>query len=371
MPTSTAAHRHLSRLTRLTRPLLGAIALLGTSFVHAQSNVTVYGILDEYLEVANGGNGSVKRLSSGGVAGSRLGFRGSEDLGSGLRAVFVMEHDFLGDTGAPATAIFWNRQTYVGLSSSDYGSLTAGRQYTPYFSAMASTDPSSFGMGSALNYFAFPGFAVSPGKPAAGINGTLGDSTTRRSNSVLYTSPSLSGVQLKLFGSASEGTDARVMNGSIGYTSPTLFAAASYLSERTTYITNNTDKYTLLVAGYDFGVVKPVAIFISRRGSAANAPDVDAYQIGGSAPIGQGILSGTYSKLKNKLNDTYSASGWGLRYEYLLSKRTRLYAGITGITNRANAAFTISGGGSSSAGLALSGPGADPRSGFMGISHTF
>lgn len=120
--------RSLSRQTGLTLVLIGALAL--ASPARAQSSVEIYGLIDvsvKYLD--NVGGGSRVGQDSGDQQGPRLGFRGSEALGNGMRAIFVIESGINLDTGgfAQGGAPF-GRQTYLGLSS-PLGTLTLGRQY--------------------------------------------------------------------------------------------------------------------------------------------------------------------------------------------------------------------------------------------------
>ena len=119
----------------LTLSLL-AVASAGSAV--AQSNVTLFGVLDNNIGWGKGSVSSIKRMGSGGFLGSRLGFRGTEDLGGGLRASFVLEHGFNSDD-ASATPVFWNRQAYVGLGGG-FGDVLLGRQYTPTFLVHATYD---------------------------------------------------------------------------------------------------------------------------------------------------------------------------------------------------------------------------------------
>jgi len=351
--------------------------------VQAQSSVTVYGVLDSFLELASAGNGTVTRISSGGAMGSRFGFRGTEDLGSGLKANFVLEAGILMDTGASTgtatiptstvptgAAYMFQRLATVGLSG-DFGAVNIGRQYTPHFGTMAAFDPAGFTMSGALNYYAGPG---------VGINGgSLADATTRRDNSIQYTTPTWGGFKANLFYAFGESNGAggqpkstgNTLNIAAGYSSSTLSAQASYMTEKTIYLVGNTDKYTVLAASYDFGVIKPSAIFVRRRGDMAGAPSLDAYQIGASAPVGVGKLIATYGQLKNKTTANSDSKAIGVRYDYPLSKRTTIYGGATRISNQAAAGYTISGGGGSSPGLALSAVGQSPKSVYAGIAHMF
>ncbi|WP_308610527.1 porin [Massilia frigida] len=98
----------------------------------AQSSVTVYGVADAALVKESGGvAGGVTKMVGGVEGGSRLGFRGTEDLGGGLAAIFTLEMGFNLDTGTSAQGgVAFGRQAFVGLNSKA-GALTLGRQYTP------------------------------------------------------------------------------------------------------------------------------------------------------------------------------------------------------------------------------------------------
>lgn len=109
-----------------------ALAALGLGpAVHAQSNVSVYGSLDVSISHIDNVQGqSLWRLDTGSLYANRLGFRGQEDLGGGLKAVFVLENGFNVDTGTVAQGgVFFGRQSFAGLSSTTWGSVTLGRQY--------------------------------------------------------------------------------------------------------------------------------------------------------------------------------------------------------------------------------------------------
>lgn len=138
-----------------------ALAALGAfaGAAQAQSSVTLYGVADMNLEyvnhlgvapsVANGLNtgrgNSVYRMSSGGLSGSRWGLRGVEDLGGGLKALFVLENGFSLDTGSlQQGGRLFGRQAYVGIESAQAGRFTFGRQYTTLFDLLANFSPSGY-----------------------------------------------------------------------------------------------------------------------------------------------------------------------------------------------------------------------------------
>lgn len=136
----------------LSLALFSAFAVLSigaTATVHAQSNVQVYGLIDagvEQLTNATPSNASQVRVISGGKNTSRFGFRGSEDLGGGLKAVFNLEGGVLLDTGMGDGALF-KRQAYVGLDGR-YGRLVIGRSFTTTYDFVILFDP----LGYAPNY---------------------------------------------------------------------------------------------------------------------------------------------------------------------------------------------------------------------------
>ena len=109
------------------------VAAVSASFAvaaHAQSSVTLYGVIDAGLTYTSnvGGNASWEQ-TSGAVSQSRFGLKGSEDLGNGLKAIFTLESGFNLNSGRYANGgSEFNRQSFVGLSS-NYGTVTLGRQY--------------------------------------------------------------------------------------------------------------------------------------------------------------------------------------------------------------------------------------------------
>jgi len=163
-----------------------ALAILAPActLVQAQSNVQIYGLLDanvEYLTNANPAKNSVTRLNSGGANTSRFGFRGTEDLGDGLKAVFQLEGGIKLDTGASDGDIF-GRQANVGLEGS-FGRVVAGRSYSTVYDFILPFDP----MGYAPQY----SWATSAGASGNRKDGLL----TGVSNMVKY-SGEFNGVKL-------------------------------------------------------------------------------------------------------------------------------------------------------------------------------
>lgn len=125
--------------------VLGVFAVLGAAPAFGQSSVQVYGLIDaavEHITNTAPGGASLTRMPnlSGGQFPSRIGFRGTEDLGGGQKAVFTLENGFAPDSGSlNQGGRLFGRQTWVGLSG-DWGQLTVGRTYSMLFYTFFDTD---------------------------------------------------------------------------------------------------------------------------------------------------------------------------------------------------------------------------------------
>ncbi|MBI0331466.1 porin [Burkholderia plantarii] len=176
-------------MKRLSLLALPALASLAGGAAHAQSSVTLYGIVDAgiaYVHNAQGANGanrsSLVKFSSGNMSGSRWGLRGTEDLGGGLAAIFQLENGFNVGTGALGQGSReFGRKAIVGLADQRWGTVTLGRQYDPIVDLVQGlTEDGPFG-----GTFATPGDLDNY------------DNSLRVSNSVKYTSPLIAGLQVE------------------------------------------------------------------------------------------------------------------------------------------------------------------------------
>ena len=103
--------------------------LLAPHYAFAQDNVTLYGLIDEFAQYVNTGNGYTAALGSSGQWGSRFGLKGSEDIGGGQKVIFDLENGFNPNDGTLAESnSMFNRQAWVGLSLGSVGAGAAGRQ---------------------------------------------------------------------------------------------------------------------------------------------------------------------------------------------------------------------------------------------------
>lgn len=162
--TDSRAHRHrhcplAGKIRAVRGALLLAVSTAAGSGAHAQSSVTLYGVIDTNIEYVNnlsatrptqpgfpGPGHSRLALSSGGLSGSRWGLRGREQLDGELAAVFDLQSGFTSDDGRSGqSGRLFGRQAYVGLDHRTYGRITFGRQYTPIFDAFSDFSPSKYG----------------------------------------------------------------------------------------------------------------------------------------------------------------------------------------------------------------------------------
>ena len=147
--------------------ILVAVGALFAGSAYAQSSVTLYGIVDtsiHYINNANQAGNSVTQMESGAVSNSRWGLKGSEDLGGGNKALFVLESGFNSDSGTMSSkGTLFNRQSFVGLSNKDLGTITLGRQYNFGFTTGGNFDPLGVGNydGNSWMYYGLTGLRES------------------------------------------------------------------------------------------------------------------------------------------------------------------------------------------------------------------
>jgi predicted porin len=322
--------------------------------VHAQSSITLYGVLDEGINYTNNaGDKSAYQLESGYAQGSRWGLKGSEDLGSGLKAIFDLENGFDVNSGALGQGgRMFGRQAFVGLTAANYGTVTLGRQYDSVVDYLAqSTANGSWG-----------GYLLS--HPYDNDNT---DNSFRVNNTVKYTSPDFSGLQFG--GTYSFSNDTNFANNrqySLGgqYTNGGLLVTGAYLQANSPGLTANgaiatddanfiSERLRIFGGGinYTFGAATLGFVYTNTSVGEPAATDTSVY-VGTITPPNGGTL--TALKFQNfEINGKYqftpaffvgvqyvytaatmdATSGnenpkyhtFGLMADYNLSKRTDFY----------------------------------------------
>jgi predicted porin len=305
-------------------------ALCACGYASAQTtNVQVYGLIDagvEYVDHASASGGSAVRVVSGGKNTSRWGFRGTEDLGGGMKAVFGLEGGILLDTGNADGAMF-KRQAFVGLDGK-LGRVVLGRSFTTVYDFVIKYDP----MGFAPNYsWATSGSATGPSKYGM---------TTAFDNLIKYSGQSgnLSyGATVGLGEQAGNQADSRKWATAVAWNQGPLGVMASYerINGNTVAATGNRDETNTFHVGADYKT-KSWRYTAAMRGyklesGKAATPDVraDTYWVGVSHYVDAFTLTGAayHVNVKNvAAGKDADPTMYVARVLYALSKRTDLYA---------------------------------------------
>ena len=322
-----------------------AVAGLVSGVAFAQTNVTVYGAVDAAYTYSKQGDAKFSGIESGGWNGGRVGFRGEEALGNGLKAVFTYE---LGNNSDDNSAFNQTRQAFVGLAG-NFGSLTLGRQYAPSGSYLGATNAND----------------ITSVNPTNLMLGTYFDSLetgggSRWNNSISYNSPNWSGFDMRVIYSFGEqvrdsfsdaSNDFSKLGLGVRYANGPLYLTAMYQTvldnDGTTPlgVKQNTqgDKAWAIGGNYDFKVVKLFANYI--RGKTNDVSDSKHYlwSLGLQVPVSAaGRVNVEYMQHKYSNVDDTKSKGLGVGYEHDLSKRTRLYGYVSRVQNDDNVAWGFS-----------------------------
>lgn len=328
----------------LALALTGAFA--GTAV--AQTSVTIYGVADVAISRTDTNTTEpVWALASGQQNGSRIGFRGTEDLGGGLSAIFTLENGYNIDTGALGQGgRLFGRQAFVGLSSTGFGTIKFGRQYTLNHDALNVFDP--FGTNLAGNTensipgtagLGFPGLpyfwagsvvALGTATPASGlVVGTSPNVDVRVDNSIVYQTNKLGGftgaLQYGLGEQAGSFSNGRQLAISGTFSNGPIAAVATYTNARNT--TGAIDQKSYLLGGtYNFGVAKLHAGYQDNEleSGAATLLETRTFLLGATVPVGAGNVLASWIRADDKNSDAQSDQ-IALGYTHPLSKRTNLY----------------------------------------------
>ena len=355
--------------------VLGAFA--GTA--QAQSSVTLFGVVDTnvvHLNGINNGNGGTTSKTfedNSGINSSRIGFRGTEDLGGGLKAGFWLEAGINTNNGTGVATstnnqsnggaiaglgggqgLTFNRRATVSLIGDSWGEVRIGRDYTPTFWNAANVDPMGYNGIAEIASLLFES------------QGAMGPLAVRASNGISYLTPNtLGGIFVQAtYAMGNNANNQSSPNGTTpgacgaapapcfnigdngnyygingGYQSGPLYAglATSETKFAQTASTGNIHTTNLGVS-YNFGVVKPDFFWQTSKIDASSATSTDfrtdVWSVGASVPLGQGEFRANFARANG--HDQFagnSANMFGLAYVYNLSKRTALYAQYARVSN--------------------------------------
>ncbi|MGN1056159.1 MAG: porin, partial [Comamonas sp.] len=315
-----------------------AVAASGAAF--AQSSVTLFGTVDTsvaYVKESAPGVASKSKtgLSNDGVGSSALGFRGTEDLGNGLKANFWLEGGVEPDVGEGAVnkAFGFNRRSTLGLQGG-FGEVRFGRELTA-----GHQKPSSYSVFGTIGAAGFAGWALQD---------------VRYNNMVTYVSPNFGGFSVTANyafkekasgegkGGAYAGIQGTYANGPLSVTAAYDQAnpVGVYLPNPTTLATRNDVDTWSLGASYDFGMAKLSALYhnsdmeeYNAAGLLAEKNRLDSWLIGAVIPVGAaGKIKAQYASYKG--TEDAKANQFGLGYEHALSKRTAVYTTYSYLKNK-------------------------------------
>ena len=341
---------------------LGAIALaVAAPAAFAQSSVTIYGIIDldgQYLS----GHAKQVLVTSGGQSGSRIGFKGTEDLGSGYFADFVLEGGLNVDTGSSAQGgALFGRQAFGALRT-PFGTASAGRQYSSIYTQTGDfSEFSNVSVGAttaviggfAGGYEPIRGSANSATTSTA-TGSELNGSPARVNNSFRYTTPVFQGVKASFLYGAGEvtgdTTGTRLFDYSVRYTNYGLDAFVSYVSDKAdnaTGVLNSKTNVGIITAtaAYNIASFRVEAGYLSVNDKRPANQDGKGFWIGGDYRFGQNLVRAQW--VENDPNKTNTALGktnaYGVGYQYDFSKRTNLYTSLTRFQNDRSSSGTFVG----------------------------
>jgi predicted porin len=365
--------------------LLSSVMVAVSGLACAQSSVTLFGVADATLKFGRGTAGSVTALGSGGNSTSKLGFRGTEDLGGGLSASFWLEAGPQLDNGsfsatntnnqtggaAGGGGMTFNRQSTESLSGG-FGEIRLGRDRAITYRNVGQFDPwGDVGVGNTLM-----DSAVSLSSITKGV---------RVSNSINYFLPATLGgfygqgqyymgenaTDTIVAGAVTVGKkDGTGAGARVGYALGPVDVALAYSATKFQAVNATSgDQITVNLGGsYDFGVAKLIGLYnLDQVKAPAITQKGLGYLLGVSVPVGVGEFRASYASYKRKeglATGDKQADKFSLGYVYNLSKRTALYATAAFLKNKNGAGQVLNG-------AVLTGAN-DTTSGFdFGLRHSF
>ncbi len=345
-----------------------ACGVSGAAFAQTSSSVTLYGIADVGIEVINnvpnGANssGTVTRMNSGNLSGSRWGLRGAEDLGGGLKAIFTLESGFDIDTGTSGQGNrLFGRQAFVGVQGG-FGAFTLGRQQNALYDLFGAYDPMGVGPRYSLNSVdsAFNGRADNAIKYTGkfgGLTATGFYSFGRDNNGEVPGSP-------KVARNYGLGLAYAVGGFSVG-------AAYDQFQGATVALQDRSAKRAAVGASYAFGDAKVFAGYRWLRddgtaSATAATTRTNVYWLGGQyrfTPAFQLTGAAYYTDNRNSGADPWL---FVLSADYSFSKRTDVYLNVGYASNKNGSTQGLNGSGSS-----FVAPGENQTGATIGLRHRF
>ena len=308
--------------------LVAAAALLAIAGA-AQAQVKVYGSVEAaFGSYESAGGNRVTKVESGDMMTSFLGFSGSEDLGGGLKAEFVLETFLKADTGNASAVYnkaggFWGRGSNVALSGG-FGKVALGQYDNPLFTSGYTYNPfgSSMTFSPTMRHFYYNQAGVGQSVATTGFD-------TGFVNSITYESPVIQGFGATLQFSPKESGTSNSYAASGSYNVGPASATLTYVKSGIATAYDASEKVFGLGASYDFGVAKAFLQYTTIKQDSGTANKDTIYQVGASVPVTEkGTVLASFGKLSNKLTSNGAKETdtvFSVGYDYALSKRTDVY----------------------------------------------
>jgi len=336
----------------MKKSLIALAVLAASGAAMAQSSVTLYGVADAGVTYLNGKD-NWSGVTSGNKLASRIGFRGTEDLGGGLKANFVLEGGINLDTGdgksggATDSGFQFKRQSTVGLAG-NFGEVRLGRELTAAFKATGRYDVfGSVGLG-------YSRLWADGAVADANANATAVTTNLRVSNMVTYVSPDFTGFKVGLnygFGETTNGnSDSSYLGAGLMYDNGPLslgLGLERLNNGANSVAVSDIDAWSL-GGSYDFGVAKLLAGYRESKVDRATGENKrNGYYVAATAPVGAGTVRVSYNRYENELaNVKGKADQFAIGYVYGLSKRTSVYGTYAYLKNKDGAnLYTLGSGG--------------------------
>lgn len=314
-----------------------ALAVLGAcaTQAHAQSNVTIYGIVDAGVTHVTNDSGNRTTVEAGQMQVSRWGFKGVEDLGGGVKARFGLEGTLLNDTGGagvatgtPSSTSLFDREATVGLIT-NYGAIDIGRQNILGVQSVGMADPMGLAFAATSPNVLFSAMNNSAVYGPYGANN--GGTALRQNNSVRYVSPNWKGMHIALMRAFGEQAG-NIQKSS--YTAASAFYADGPLSFGGAYarLKNNLD--TDLLTSHAFGIKYTMPVVTLKSTYSMNKLDstrrkISVFGVGADFTVAPAIVltAAFYNTERSGDADDKSRQLIGIA-KYLFSKRTNAYISI-------------------------------------------
>jgi predicted porin len=377
---------------QMNQKLIRVLSMCGIAGValsddaQAQSSVTIYGLIDVGVEYSRAGSRHGTRMVSGGSAGSRVGYRGVEDLGGGLSTVFLLEQGInaddgtIGQGGRP-----FGRESSIGLSSNSVGTVQFGRLPTPYYRVAAAGD--------AFQWMGAGGITALTRSAASTIQVVPMAVNARHDNAVAYVSPKWGGIEVRAMYSHGERSAALGSGYGVSgrYTTSNLDLAAGYTRQNAGTAGAGSADAAVVAGSYDLGLARVYAGYTLERNDCTSCTgplirpagvtpsgsgEFRIINIGTRVPLGAftGIVQ--FVRIQDRTQYAVNpgdrdANWFAIGGEYVLSKRTLLYATVGSISNDRGSQYTLGTGSSQRPAGAV--PATDPRSTTLnfGMRHIF